>query len=94
MTDTSALFSFLLFVSTYAQALRFDISTNNNIGISVSDFFHQKIKLLARQLDDGIIDETEYFKYGDEIKLEYEYRNITSTAKGLHNIKNVIKQTS
>ncbi len=30
-TDTSALFSFLLFVSTYTQALRLNISTNNNI---------------------------------------------------------------
>ena len=45
LTDTSALFSFLLFVSTYAQALRLNISTNNNIGISVSAFFHQNISI-------------------------------------------------
>ena len=45
LTDTSALFSFLLFVSTYAQALRLKISTYSNIGISVSDFFHQKISI-------------------------------------------------
>jgi hypothetical protein len=44
-TDTSALFSFLLFVSTYAHALRLNISTNNNIGINVSAFFHQNISI-------------------------------------------------
>ena len=45
LTDTSALFSFLLFVSTYAQALRLNISTNNNIGIRVSPRFHQNISI-------------------------------------------------
>ena len=44
-TETSALFSFLLFVSTYAQALRLNISTNSNIGIRVSPRFHQKISI-------------------------------------------------
>ena len=45
LTDTAALFSFLLFVSTYAQALRLNISTNNNIGIRVSPRFHQNISI-------------------------------------------------
>ena len=44
-TETAALFSFLLFVSTYAQALRLNISTSNNIGINVSAFFHQNISI-------------------------------------------------
>ena len=44
-TETSALFSCLLFVSTYAQALRLNISTNSNIGIRVSPLFHQKYQL-------------------------------------------------
>ncbi len=30
-------------------------------------------------------------KFGNKIKYEYEYRNITSTVKGLYNIMNVIK---
>ena len=30
-------------------------------------------------------------KFGDKIKYEYEYRNITTTFKGLYNIKEVIK---
>ncbi len=34
LTDTSALFSCLLFVSTYALAFRLNISTKNNVGIS------------------------------------------------------------
>ena len=44
-TDTSALFFFFDFVSTYAQALRLNISTNNNIGMRVSPRFHQKISI-------------------------------------------------
>ncbi len=36
LTDTYALFSFLLFVSTFIPAFLLNISTNNNIGISVS----------------------------------------------------------
>ena len=49
------------------------------------------MQVLSRQLADGIIDENEYMKFGDKIKYEYEYRNITSTVKGLYSIKNVIK---
>ena len=45
LTDTSALFSFLLFVNTYAQALRLNISTNNNMGMRVSPRFHQNISI-------------------------------------------------
>jgi hypothetical protein len=30
-------------------------------------------------------------KFGSRIKYEYEYRNVTSTVKGLYNIKEVIK---
>jgi hypothetical protein len=45
LTDTAALFSFLLFVNTYAQALRLNISTCNNIGINVSPHFHQNISI-------------------------------------------------
>mgnify|MGYP000560078707 CR=1 FL=1 len=45
LTDISALFSFFDFVNTYAQALRLNISTSNNIGTSVSAFFHQNISI-------------------------------------------------
>ena len=45
LTDTSARFSCLLFVNTYAQALRLNISTSNNIGINVSPRFHQNISI-------------------------------------------------
>ncbi len=40
------------------------------------------------------IDENEYMRYGSKIIYEYEYRNITSTVKGLCSIKNVIKDDS
>ncbi len=49
------------------------------------------MKNLSRQLEEGIIDENEYMKFGNKVKYEYEYRNITSTVKWLYNIKNVIK---
>ena len=44
-TETSARFSCFDFVSTYAQALRLNTSTSNNIGIRVSPRFHQKISI-------------------------------------------------
>ena len=44
-TFTSARLFFLLFVSTYAQALRDNISTNNRIGCNVSPRLHQKISI-------------------------------------------------
>ncbi len=44
-TEPSARFSFLLFVSTYAQALQLNTSTRNNIGIRVSPRFHWKISI-------------------------------------------------
>ena len=44
-TDTSAHFSCFDFVSTYAQALRLNTSTSNNIGMRVSPRFHQKISI-------------------------------------------------
>ena len=49
------------------------------------------MQILSRQLAEGIIDETEYMNFGNKIKNEYEYRNITSVVKGLYNIKEVIK---
>jgi hypothetical protein len=53
--------------------------------------YDEEMQVLSRQLADGIIDENEYMKFGDKIKYEYEYRNITSTVKGLYNIKEAIK---
>ena len=54
--------------------------------------YDEEMQILSRQLEEGIIDETEYVKFGDPFfKYEYEYRNITSPVKGLYNIKNVIK---
>ena len=45
LTDISALFSFFDFVNTYAHAFLLNTSTSNNIGISVSPLFHQKISI-------------------------------------------------
>ncbi len=45
------------------------------------------MQILSRQLEERIIDETQYMKFGDKFKYEYEYRNITTTVKGLYNIK-------
>ena len=53
--------------------------------------YDEEMQILSRQLADGFIDENEYMKFGDKIKYEYEYRNITSTVKGLYNIKNEVK---
>ncbi len=49
------------------------------------------MQILSRQLAEGVMDETGYMMFGNKIKYEYEYRNITSTVKGLYNIKNVIE---
>ena len=53
--------------------------------------YNEEMQILSRQLAEGIIDETEYMNFGNKIKNEYEYRNITSVVKGLYNIKEVIK---
>ncbi len=49
------------------------------------------MQMLSCHLEEGIIDEKEYMKFGSKTKYEYEYRNITSTAKGPYNIKEVTK---
>ena len=54
--------------------------------------YDEEMQILSRQLAEGIIDETEYMNFGNKIKNEYEYRNITSVVKGLYNIKEVIKE--
>jgi hypothetical protein len=43
------------------------------------------MKILSRQLEEGIIDETQYMKFG-EIKYEYEYRklNMNMSIETLH----------
>ncbi len=53
--------------------------------------YDEEMQILSRQLEEEIIDENEYMKFGSKLKYEYEYRNITSTVKGLYNIKDVIK---
>ena len=53
--------------------------------------YNEEMQILSRQLADGFIDEDEYMKFGNKIKYEYEYRNVTTPVKGLYNIKNEIK---
>ncbi len=53
--------------------------------------YDEEMEILSRQLAEGIIDETQYMKFGDKLEYEYEYRNITSIIKGLYNIKEAIK---
>ncbi len=62
---------------------------NNNEKTGLA--YDEEMQILSRQLVEGIIDETQYMNFGNKFLNEYEYRNITTTVKGLYKIKEVIK---
>jgi len=70
---------------------KFILIVQNSEKVKTRLAYDEEMQILSRQLADGFIDEDEYMKFGSKLKYEYEYRNITTTVKGLYNIKEVIK---
>jgi len=71
--------------------LYFILIVQNSEKVKTRLAYDEEMQILSRQLADGFIDEAEYMKFGSKLKYEYEYRNITTSVKGLYNIKEVIK---
>ena len=70
---------------------KFILIVQNSEKVKTRLAYDEEMQILSRQLADGFIDEDEYMKFGSKLKYEYEYRNITTSVKGLYNIKEVIK---